>query len=107
VAETRGRVVAELNLGFWRYLAAQQYDRTLWRPALWRAFPGTGRRAVYGALADLHSLRNRLAHHEPVHNRPLADLYATALQLAGWVCPHTRNWIAANSRVVEVLANKP
>jgi len=34
-----GKVVAELNLGFWRYLASKRYLTTLWTPALSRAFP--------------------------------------------------------------------
>lgn len=106
-AETPGRVVAELTLGFWRYLLAAQYDRTLWRTALYQAFPGISRRRVLDIMISLHELRNRVAHHEPVHDRPLADLYTTALDLAGWVCPDTRSWIAANSRVPAVLSTRP
>src|SRR5690625_4918671 len=37
--ETSGRVVAELSLGFWRYLLASRYDPTRWRWCLYRAFP--------------------------------------------------------------------
>jgi hypothetical protein len=35
--ETPGRVVAELNLGFWRFLLSRRYDRGLWHPCLHRA----------------------------------------------------------------------
>jgi hypothetical protein len=35
-SETPGRVVAELNLGFWRYLLARRYDGTLWRFCLYQ-----------------------------------------------------------------------
>ena len=37
--EVHGKVVAELTLGFWRYLAATRYLTTLWTPALYSAFP--------------------------------------------------------------------
>jgi hypothetical protein len=68
-AETAGRVVAELPFGFWRYLLASRYERTLWRTRLYLAFPGQGRRQpVYAKLAGLHQLRNRIAHHE--HPQP-------------------------------------
>jgi hypothetical protein len=107
-AESGGRVVAELPLGFWRYLLTSRYERTLWLPCLRDAFPGIRgvgmRRDVHDALRDLHLLRNRIAHHEPIHNRPLAELHAVALTTAGWICPTTRGWIAARSRVPALLA---
>jgi hypothetical protein len=55
-------------------------------------------------MRDLHVLRNRIAHHEPIHNRPLGELHAVALTTAGWICPTTRGWIAARSRVPALLA---
>jgi hypothetical protein len=33
-AETPGRVVAEFTLGFWRFLLASRYERSLWLPCL-------------------------------------------------------------------------
>jgi hypothetical protein len=107
-AESGGRVVAELPLGFWRYLLTSRYERTLWLPCLRDAFPGIRgvgmRRDVHDALRDLHLLRNRIAHHEPIHNRPLVELHAAALITAGWICPTTRRWIAGRSRVPALLA---
>ena len=47
---------------------ASRHERILWRTRFYRAFPGQGRRhAVYAKLAGLHQLRNRIAHHEPIH----------------------------------------
>lgn len=37
---THGHVVAELNLGFWRYLVGRKYYTSLWVPSLRHAFPG-------------------------------------------------------------------
>jgi hypothetical protein len=106
-AETAGRVVAELPFGFWRCLPASRYERTLWRTRLYRAFPGQERRQpVHARLADLHQLRNRVAHREPVHNRPLARLHDDALLVAEWACPGTRTWIAARSAVPRLLASR-
>jgi hypothetical protein len=109
-AESPGRVVAELPFGFWRYLLSARYERTLWLPCLRDAFPGIRgqgmRRDVHDSMRDLHLLRNRIAHHEPIHNRPLAELHAVALTTAGWICPTTRGWIAARSRVPALLASE-
>ncbi|GAA4028799.1 Abi family protein [Allokutzneria multivorans] len=95
--DTPGRVVTELSFGFWRYLLAARYERTLWLPCLRGAFPHlTGmRKDVHDKLAGLHELRNRIAHHEPVHNRPLRRLRADALVVAGWICPSSRAWVGA------------
>jgi hypothetical protein len=40
-------------------------------------------------------------------NRPLAQLHGTALTVAGWICPDTRDWIGTNSHVDAVLENRP
>ena len=107
--ETGGRVVAELSLGFWRYLLAARYDPTLWRWCLHRAFPhATGaRRGVEHQVADLHRLRNRIAHMEPLHRMPLPRLHASALTVAGWICPEARDWIASGDQVPRVLGQRP
>lgn len=106
--ETPGRVVAELHLGFWRFLLSAPYERVLWRTCLWRAFPGNGRRRdVHDAMTELHVLRNRIAHHEPIYHRPLWTVHETALTLAGWICPDTRRWIARQSSVRTLLGAKP
>ncbi len=106
--ELPGRVVAELSLGFWRFLLAVRYERTLWRVCLHRALPGAGlRRRAHDAVHGLHGLRNRIAHHEPIHNRPLAALHVDALTIAGWVCPVTAGWIGDRSRVPVLLAGQP
>ena len=96
--ETPGRVVAELSFGFWRFLLANHYDATLWRQTLHLAFPGQARRRVIrDAVEVLNLSRNRLAHHEPMFNRPVADIRATALELTGWICPDGLNWYLMGS----------
>ncbi|MEU5902496.1 hypothetical protein, partial [Streptomyces venezuelae] len=44
-ATPRGKIIAELSFGFWRFLLARQYQTTLW-PDLARAFPNAPRRAL-------------------------------------------------------------
>lgn len=108
-AETPGRVVAELNLGFWRYLLSRHYERTLWLPALRWAFPHLHgiRRTVERPVADLHVLRNRIGHHEPIHHQPIRHRRQQALDLAGWIDPAARDWIAAGDGIGELLHHKP
>ncbi|NLG45918.1 hypothetical protein [Gordonia sp. (in: high G+C Gram-positive bacteria)] len=106
-------VVAELNLGFWRYLAAQRYLTSLWVPALGKAFPHgyrdvrERRRAVERHLTSLAIVRNRVAHHEPVHRRDLCGDLRAGVELATWVHPEAGAWVASRSPLEAVIARRP
>ncbi len=113
--EVHGNVIAELNFGFWRFLCTPPYLTSLWVPALAAGFPNHpsagDARAVRASIADrmqqLHFLRNRIAHHEPIHHRPLARDVAALLDVGGWMCEQTRRWIEQNSRTTDVLTRRP
>jgi hypothetical protein len=108
--ESAGRVVAELPFGFWRYLTTTRYAERLWRPALRRAFPARQRLArpqIADRLTRLHLLRNRIAHHEPIHRRELRRDWQDVQFVASAICPHVQAWIRQTSRVEAVLAARP
>ncbi len=111
-SEVHGKVVAELSFGFWRYTVAQRYHAALWVPALHRAFPHgptdlrERRRRVERHLVDFLLVRNRSAHHEPVHRRDLLADLAAVIELAGWVHPDAGRWVAATSFLPEVVATR-
>ncbi len=113
VALTHGKVVAELSFGFWRYLTAQRYHASLWVPVLHHAFPGGNddlrdrRREVERHLADLMLVRNRAAHHEPIHRRNLAHDLDIAVEITRWVHPEAGCWIAEKSTISSTLSYKP
>lgn len=48
-----------------------------------------------------------MAHHEPMFNRPLPELFETSLRVADWICPVSRRWVEQHSRVPAVLAARP
>ena len=96
-AETHGRLVAELNFGFWTSL----FDRSgahLW-PTLRPIFQAKGVQAppIRVQLRDLRRLRNRIAHYEPILALPLAQLYGEVTMLTGWLSPDAAVWIARHS----------
>lgn len=95
-----GRVVAELTFGFWTAMVGKKYAHSLWVPCLHKAFPRkkVGRKQVHLPLDRLRKLRNRIAHHEPVLARDLAEDYWIILEVVGWICPDTSAWIAETSR---------
>ncbi len=112
-------MVAALSFGFWVALLGSggrlpaggkaNYEMTLWRAAVFRAFPHTktSRKAVHRPLDYLRTFRNRIAHHEPILDRHLTADYASLLQITGWISPETQAWISHHSRVPALLAQSP
>lgn len=108
--ETPGRVVAELNFGFWKFLLAKRYEATLWTGHLRLAFPRLQpqrRAVVYRALDELHMLRNRVAHHEAIYNRDLRVDILTIYRLLDWIDEDLRTWAVSLSRFQPILASRP
>lgn len=101
--ELPGRVVAELSFGFWWSLLAEEYNRTLWQPCLREAFTQVRRQRLHAAVDELRQLRNRIAHHEPVHDRDLHRDYAQLLDTAGRITPRLQWLITTTSRVPALL----
>lgn len=58
-------------------------------------------------MSNLVPFRNRLAHHETIVRRPIAEHYAEMLTLAGLVDADARAWIESVSRVESVLRDRP
>ncbi len=98
-----GKVIAELTLGFWVGLTASLYEKRLWVPCLYKAFPfkRVNRRELYAKLDDVRRLRNRIAHHEPILDRSLLHSYGEILQISSWINPIVSEWIDATNCFVE------
>jgi hypothetical protein len=109
-AETPGGLVTELSFGFWRFLLTSRYEPSLWTPALRHAFPAlrpARRHTVYVPVNELVRLRNRVAHHEPIYNRPLLTLHGDLLRVAGYVDQDLASWIRTFSRLPALLPIRP
>ncbi|MQA95364.1 MAG: hypothetical protein GEV11_12200 [Streptosporangiales bacterium] len=107
---TPDRIVSELSLGFWRYLLSARYEQSLWTPALRHAFPylrPQRRRDIADRVQRLHLVRNRLAHHEPVHGRDLAHDQADLLFVTRAICPVASSWIDTTSTLRQALRRRP
>lgn len=135
-----GRVVAQLMFGFWRNLletggavgegprkSTTRYEDH-WRAEIHAAFPG-GRAvaAAQGAhftrswtlslVKEVHALRNRAAHHEPLVNgfpmpgesRRLTGTqgHRACLRLAALLDRDLATWLAGNTHMERVLASRP
>ncbi|MGU3591842.1 hypothetical protein [Methylobacterium brachiatum] len=111
-------IVAAMPFGFWVSLLGRggrtaagtgyaDYERTLWRPCLYAAFPNrrAGRRQVHAPLDFLRTFRNRIAHHEPIFGRHLEKDHESILVATSWISVETKTWIEHHSRVPQLLAS--
>jgi|LSQX01.2.fsa_nt_gb hypothetical protein len=103
-----GHVIAELNLGFWTALLANRYHQRLWERGLADAFPMLKgkRRELHRKVESLRKLRNRIAHHEPIHARNLSRDHADLLSVIGAISPEVVRWVELNSRVRGVVSDR-
>ncbi|MCW2936101.1 MAG: hypothetical protein JWM19_7063 [Actinomycetia bacterium] len=106
---TADDIAAQLTFGFWINLLSQRHDRHFWVPVLHQAFPGHRgrRRDLHDNLEAMCYLRNRVAHHEPIHHRDLAADHAKIYRLINYVRPDLTTWLRGFDRVPAVLANRP
>ncbi|MEM5492467.1 hypothetical protein [Hoeflea sp. AS16] len=98
-------IVADLSAGFWVSQLSKRYEIPyVWRHNLSRVFPhdkALDRQAVWEKCNGLLTLRNRIAHHEPIHGLPLQELYADLQTLVGAMCPATRHFAEASCNFKE------
>ncbi|MFJ3497817.1 hypothetical protein ACIPPJ_30090 [Streptomyces sp. NPDC086091] len=97
------------------------YDSTLWRKALHKAFPNRGgkRTTVFTTASHVRSLRNRTAHHEPlIDGVPLPGqtdrrgntrrlTLAEVLRLVEYIDQGVATWLGQTSHVPELLRTRP
>ena len=74
--------------------------------------PAIGRRPRHPSerrsnVERVHFLRNRIAHHEPIHRRDLQKDFDAIIEVADWICGDTCDWIRPTSRVPAVLRLRP
>ncbi|WP_237189051.1 hypothetical protein [Rothia nasimurium] len=97
---TTGKVIAELKLVFWQQLFTQRHDNRLWLPYLAPAMPHSPthgprllRSEIRESIERIRTLRNRIAHHEPVFTRDLTEDLAVMLNLISYRSEAIGNWV--------------
>jgi hypothetical protein len=108
---TSDDLVTELTFGFWVSLLSRghAYDRTLWVPALHRAFPHYSglRRALHAEAYPVLHFRNRIMHYEPIFDLDLVTYRATICRLLGYLSPTVVTLVSDLDRIPETLARHP
>lgn len=108
---TAGQVMAELSFGFWRQFTTKAMEKTLWVPYINKCFPRhTQRSEVDKTIESVNSLRNRIAHNEPIYKRNGPDpfvihslMFGLLHDLSPEACKHAEE----TSGVQEIKNAKP
>jgi hypothetical protein len=103
---TPGRIVAALSFGFWTAMFGPHYEG-LWRTTLHRiAAKPDGKRLkrkdFSGPLTPIRSIRNRIAHHEPIITWDLPGIHKRMVELTRWLSPAAAAWCRENDRFERV-----
>lgn len=114
-ARTAGKVIPELKFVFWQKMFTGRHDDRIWDQHLYRVMPNLNlsqsvqmlRHSVYQDLEQLRMLRNRIAHHEPIFSRNLANDYKKIHDLVAYRCVVTAKWMDENQQATAVIAEKP
>lgn len=106
-----GRVVAELNFGFWTALMDRRYEQVLWPKLLKPCFPHMPRnlrtrKNVSSRFEQIRRLRNRIFHHEPIwYWRDLDKQHLDILEAIAWIEPAAKDFVTAINKFPDVYHN--
>ena len=112
---TTGKVVAELKFAFWEKLFTAGQDGRIWLTHFRASFPGApsglaipaARAAAHNDLKAIRLLRNRIAHHEPIFTRDIADEYRRMREMVAWRSPVAALWMDRTQGVTALIPSKP
>ena len=108
----RGKVIAETTFGLWSNLLTQkEYGDIIWGTKIYVPFPNLKKneslRTVRRLVQEIHPLRNRIAHHEPILDMNVPDLYKKMVRLTQMQSNITAQWIEQHSTIDAAIKTKP
>lgn len=112
---TTGKVIPELKFVFWEKMFTTRHDGRLWNQYLNSVLPNLDRSKTVAQLRDgirtdlgeIRILRNRIAHHEPIFTRQLANDFARLRRVIEHRSAEMRDWLDTAEAVTRVIAAKP
>ncbi|MGV3714355.1 hypothetical protein [Pseudolysinimonas sp.] len=105
-------LIAQSTFGTWRFLLpdndpGRQY---LWTHAVSSAFPNLTRtsRELTSDVDDVYSLRNRVAHLEPILLGGVVNArYEAMRRVLGEISTKAEQWFVSNQRITAVISQRP
>lgn len=120
IAAERGRpvshddVLAQMSLGAWRYILPSKANKSkqkLWTVAIKNAFPAWpgnwSADSVVSRVANVHGLRNRVAHLEPLHRYDLRRVRRDMRSVCHAIGPDAARFFVQAERLLPVIESNP
>lgn len=114
-ASTIGKLIPEMKFVFWQKMFISSHDNRLWNRHLMTTFPNLDstksiaqlRTDIYNELEEIRTLRNRIAHHEPIFTRNLENDFQKIITLVRFRCNSTADWLLVNQQALVLIRAKP
>lgn len=104
-------IVADLSLGFWVSQISKAYDVPhVWRYNLAHVFPNDAalnQRSAWKISDELLTLRNRVAHHEPIYHLNLEQHHRDLQRITMAMCSGTHAFAELSCNFRDVLKFRP
>lgn len=109
---TPGKVIANLNFGFWTGLCSKRYSTKIWHKK--ECFRGVFVNCSDGAqqinmlskkLTSIRKLRNRIFHYEPILTKSLLNKYDEILEILSYLPRGSSNILKDTSNFLDVYNN--
>jgi hypothetical protein len=98
-------------MGFWQHMTTVRFERFLFPRGIQKTFRHAPwqkkRQNLHDIVEGLRRWRNRIAHHNAIFDKGPAARYQEALDLIAWTSPDLSRWVAARSRVSQVINERP
>ncbi len=107
-------VLAQMSLGVWRYLLPSKSNKSkqkLWTVAIKNAFPAWpgdwSAGSIVARVANVHGLRNRVAHLEPLHRYDLRKVRRDMRSVCHAIGPDAARFFVQTERLLPAIEANP
>ncbi|WP_417564092.1 hypothetical protein [Microbacterium sp.] len=107
-------VLAQMSLGAWRYILPSKANKSkqkLWEVAISNAFPAWpgdwSAESVVSRVANVHGLRNRVAHLEPLHRYDLRRARRDMRSVCHGIGPDAARFFVQTERLLPIATSNP
>lgn len=107
-------VLAQMSLGVWRYLLPSKANKSkqkLWTVAIKNAFPAWpgdwSAESIVARVANVHDLRNRVAHLEPLHRYDIRKVRRDMRSVCHAIGPDAARFFVQIERLLPVIEANP
>ncbi|SDK53110.1 hypothetical protein SAMN05192566_1545 [Methylophilus rhizosphaerae] len=110
-----GKTIPELKFAFWRDMFTKRHQGRIWGNELRKVFPNAPhalsesavRLHIYHSLTQIKTLRNRVAHHEPIFQRNTQSDFDLIKEIIEMRCSASHYMLLENEIFTQTLANRP